>query len=289
MNIPSCLPGHNLPGKYAAGLNPIPLPSNLGAFNTMMHWPSERVDAACTSFSPQPLDIAPIPKAIPRANMTGMSTLRNFAKPRHPSQTSSARSMRVHNRWSKDEDKRLLDAVKQYGLTNWKIIASLVVTRDATKCAQRWRKALRPELAYVVKGKWHSKEDEKLCALVAKLGSDGLWNKISEAFCFTRSPKQCRERWQNFLDPSLNTSSWTPDEDDLLLKLHAIHGPSWAQIASSFPGRTNDRVKRRVKTLLRSRKRKQVIEFTAQPFGSSSLATEFGVDKASTETSKQAK
>merc|ERR1719198_79303 len=31
--------GHNLPGKYAAGLNPIPLPSNLGAFNTMMHWP----------------------------------------------------------------------------------------------------------------------------------------------------------------------------------------------------------------------------------------------------------
>ena len=252
----------------------------------MMHWPGEQVDAACTPFSPQPLDIAPSPNGISPDSMNGVPALTNFAKPRHPSQSRCPRT-RVHNRWSKDEDKRLLDAVKQYGLTNWKIIASLVVTRDATKCAQRWRKALRPELAYVVKGKWHSKEDEKLCALVAKLGSDGLWNKISEAFCFTRSPKQCRERWQNFLDPSLNTSSWMPDEDDLLLKLHAIHGPSWAQIASSFPGRTNDRVKRRVKTLLRSRKRKKVIAFTAQPFGSTSLTTEFGINKLSAEASKQ--
>merc|ERR1712151_531157 len=110
-------------------------------------------------------------------------------------------------------------------------------------------------------------------------GPNDLWNRISKAFCYTRSPKQCRERWQNFLDPSLNNGSWTQVEDKLLLKLHAIHGSSWAQIASSFPGRTNDRVKRRVKTLLRNKKRKKVIAFTANPFKSMPLPTELRINK----------
>lgn len=244
-------------------LNALALSSYLGELNSTLRWPGARLGSVGTPFSPKsPLDIPP-PNHIGGRNVNGVS-VPTFSKRGHPTRYRSVRT-RAHNRWGKDEDKRLLDAVKEYGVSNWKLVASMVVTRDATKCAQRWRKALRPELSSVVKGKWHIQEDEKLRGLVAKLGTDGLWNKIAEAFCFTRSPKQCRERWQNFLDPSLNTSNWTDAEDKLLLKLHTIHGSSWAQIASSFPGRTNDRVKRRVKTLLRNRKRKKEIAF-AQPF-----------------------
>lgn len=200
-------------------------------------------------FSPQ----APVVRSsnqIGSHTMNGVSAL--STKPKHYPR------MRQRNRWGEDEDMRLRDAVKRYG-SNWKMVARMVVTRDAPKCAQRWRKSLRPELARVRKGKWCTEEDSKLVALVARWGPNDLWNRISKAFCYTRSPKQCRERWQNFLDPSLNNGSWTQTEDGLLLKLHAIHGSSWAQIASSFPGRTNDRVKRRVQALLRKRKREKII------------------------------
>jgi len=193
---------------------------------------------------------------VPGSNPFGNRTMNGVSA--LSTQSQQYPRMRQRNRWGEDEDMRLRDAVKRYG-SNWKMVARMVVTRDAPKCAQRWRKSLRPELARVRKGKWCTEEDSKLVALVARWGPNDLWNRISKAFCYTRSPKQCRERWQNFLDPSLNNGSWTQAEDGLLLKLHAIHGSSWAQIASSFSGRTNDRVKRRVQALLRKRKREKII------------------------------
>ena len=191
---------------------------------------------------------------VPSSNSFGNPTMSGLSALSTKSQQYPR--MRQRNRWGEDEDMRLREAVKRYG-SNWKMVARMVVTRDAPKCAQRWRKSLRPELARVRKGKWCTEEDSKLVALVARWGPNDLWNRISKAFCYTRSPKQCRDRWQNFLNPSLNNGSWTQAEDELLLKLHTIHGSSWAQIASSFSGRTDDRVKRRVQSLLRKREREK--------------------------------
>jgi hypothetical protein len=37
-----------------------------------------------------------------------------------------------------------------------------------------------------------------------------------------RTGKQCRERWHNQLDPAIRKDPWTRDEEDILLKAHAV-------------------------------------------------------------------
>jgi glycerophosphoryl diester phosphodiesterase len=44
------------------------------------------------------------------------------------------------------------------------------------------------------------------------------------------SPRQLRERWCNYLSPSLKTSGWMEDEDRELLRLYTELGPRWCVI-----------------------------------------------------------
>ena len=52
-----------------------------------------------------------------------------------------------------------------------------------------------------------------------------------------RIGKQCRERWHNHLDPNINKSPWTEEEDRLLAQAHEQYGNQWAKIAKLLPGR----------------------------------------------------
>lgn len=188
---------------------------------------------------------------VPAKQIGRKSTQENLTK-------SLDKSMRkVAKHWSEEEDERLLQAVNEHGSKNWRKIADFVQTRTAEQSAQRWRKALCPEMKHVVKGKWFPHEDESLRDLVAKYGVKGQWKMISRALGGTRSTKQCRERWHHHLDPALKVGNWTEEEDNILLERHKEVGNSWAQIASVLSGRTNDRVKRRYFHLMRKRKRKE--------------------------------
>lgn len=158
----------------------------------------------------------------------------------------------VRNPWRRQEDQALRDAVEQVGeARNWNRIAVIVGTRDAGACAQRWRKFVRPELAAVKKGKWAVEEDTKLRRLVREYGHkvSGMWEYISHGMDRSRNPKQCRERWTNFLDPSLKFGPWTAEEDCQLMALHEQLGNKWSKIAKQLPGRTVERITRRVREL----------------------------------------
>ena len=60
------------------------------------------------------------------------------------------------------------------------------------------------------KGPWTEQEDKKLIELVEKFGAE-KWAFISKYFP-DRIGKQCRERWFNHLNPSVNKSSWSEEE-----------------------------------------------------------------------------
>ena len=88
-----------------------------------------------------------------------------------------------------------------------------------------------------------TQEDQILLNLVQKIGSKN-WEKISKLMP-GRSPKQCRDRYCNYLSEPHKPGPWMPEEDDLLLHFLSLIGPKWVEISRYIPGRSGSNVKNR--------------------------------------------
>ena len=89
--------------------------------------------------------------------------------------------------------------------------------------------------------KFSKDEDTRLTHLVSQYGANN-WHLIAEHMQ-TRSARQCRERYMNYLAPNVRNGKWTSEEEVLLVQKFEEYGPKWTHIAESFPGRSSVNVK----------------------------------------------
>ncbi|KAL1544007.1 transcription factor GAMYB-like [Salvia divinorum] len=104
------------------------------------------------------------------------------------------------------------------------------------------------------KGPWTTAEDEILVDYVTKHG-EGNWNAVQKHSGLARCGKSCRLRWANHLRPDLKKGAFTPEEERLIIKLHANMGNKWARMATELPGRTDNEIKNFWNTRIKRRQR----------------------------------
>lgn len=110
--------------------------------------------------------------------------------------------------------------------------------------------------------KFSAEEDLKLQNIVNKLGTHS-WKSVA-SFMPGRNVRQCRERWNKFLSPSVNKAPFTSDEDRRLLSLYKELGPQWVKIGKTLGNRSDISIKARFMLLERHRKKKGEKKTTQQ-------------------------
>ena len=122
----------------------------------------------------------------------------------------------------------------------------------------------------ITKGPWTEKEDQLLRNWVQKHGPCN-WTKCSE-YVKGRTGKQCREHWNNSLDPQLTKGQWTPEEDLLIMIFYKKYDGSWKRIIPIFERRTENSIKNRFFSQLRK------IASKYNQTGKKEYSTKFGLD-----------
>ncbi|KAL8231444.1 hypothetical protein R6Q57_001222 [Mikania cordata] len=92
------------------------------------------------------------------------------------------------------------------------------------------------------KGPWTPAEDKLLMEYVA-LHGEGRWSAVAGCSGLKRNGKSCRLRWVNYLRPGLKKGQLSPQEEGIIIELHALWGNKWSTIARYLPGRTDNEIK----------------------------------------------
>ena len=150
-----------------------------------------------------------------------------------------------YKKWNDEEDAILRRAILYYGPKNWQQISYCLDGRNNSQCFHRWMKGINPKIR---RDKWSFIEDLTLGIALNKIYQKKKWSKIANHL-LGRTDIQCRERWCNILDPSLEDVEWTNEEDLKLLNLFRKYGNKWSLIAKDYGNRTDNTCWRRWKYL----------------------------------------
>jgi hypothetical protein len=106
------------------------------------------------------------------------------------------------------------------------------------------------------KSKFAPMEDALLIKAVRARGPSD-WTLIA-TLVPGRNARQCRERWNNYVNPDLTHATWTEADDRLLLQKFAEFGSKWHLISGFFTGRGKNAIRNRFLTLERRTRRAEM-------------------------------
>ncbi len=101
---------------------------------------------------------------------------------------------------------------------------------------------------------WRNAEDEVLKAAVMKYGLNE-WSRISSLLT-RKTPQQCRERWKEFLDPTIKKVPWSIEEDEILLHYAKQFPNQWRTISTQLDRTANQCVARYFELIMPNADRK---------------------------------
>jgi pre-mRNA-splicing factor CDC5/CEF1 len=101
---------------------------------------------------------------------------------------------------------------------------------------------------FIKGGVWKNSEDEILKAAVMKYGKQ-QWARVA-SLLNRKSAKQCKARWNEWLDPSIRKIEWSREEDEKLLHLAKLMPAQWKTIGPLVGGRTAVQCQERYEQLL---------------------------------------
>lgn len=165
--------------------------------------------------------------------------------------------------WKKDQIEEVFSEASKYSQQQNKNIEDLTI-RDFEIISSRFEQSTEQVMAKVNEinksgtlrpGIWSVNEDELLISVLNK----GIqkWGQMASVLnreihkgIRIRTGKQCKERWNNYLNPLINRQPWTDKEDVLALENYKVHGNKWSLISKSIKNRTESSIKNRIKSLI---------------------------------------
>ncbi|KAI3795778.1 hypothetical protein L1987_38437 [Smallanthus sonchifolius] len=118
------------------------------------------------------------------------------------------------------------------------------------------------------KGSWSLEEDKKLVSYVNRYGIWN-WSHMPKYAGLSRSGKNCRLRWMNYLKPNIKRGKFSKEEEEIILHSHSLLGNRWSAIATRLPGRTDNEIKNYWHTHLKKRGSHNLVHETTNPNDSS--------------------
>jgi hypothetical protein len=99
-----------------------------------------------------------------------------------------------------------------------------------------------------------NKQEDNLLQMIIEEQGVGIWKKISSLLhqhhCF-RSPKQCRDRWVNYLKNKNDNSPFNDSEKASAVENFSTFGPQWSKLSELIPSRTENQIKNFINSTLR--------------------------------------